>query len=100
MKMAKTNYESMQGTIEKAARNGKAFLIDDEWYSVYKVQQANGAEAGDYVEFQYEVVHKGGQDFRNIQGNITVKGAASTKGKATSKGGEEPSAKQEESQAR
>jgi hypothetical protein len=95
MKMAK-GYTKMQGTVEKAARNGKAFLIEDEWYSVYKAAQANGAEAGDYVEFEYESVLKGGQTFRNIQGSITVKGAA-PKGSA---GSTETSPKQEESQAR
>src|SRR5574342_583455 len=100
--MAKQTYEKMQGTIEKAARNGKAFLIDEEWYSVYKAQQANGAEAGDYVEFEYETVVKGGQSFRNIQGSVTVKGAEKKSAPARSSSRTEASddSKEEASRAR
>lgn len=70
MKMAKK--EKLSGTIEKTARNGKAFLIDEVWYSAYKASQMNGAEDGDFVEFEYEVVQKGSQTFYNVSGNVTV----------------------------
>ncbi len=69
-------YLTKSGTIEKSARNGKAFMIDEVWYSVYKVGQANGAEKGDSVSFEYETVVKGGQEFHNIKGDIKVDGRA------------------------
>lgn len=81
-------YLTKSGVIETGARNGKAFKIDGEWYSVYKVGQANGAEKGDSVSFEYETVTKGGQTFHNIQGNIKVEGSGKSSGGGGNGGGE------------
>ena len=80
--MAKrSNYESASGVIDVMARNEKAFKLEgsDDWYSVYKAPQMNGAAVGDAVSFEYEEKEKGGQVFRNIQGNVEVEGSSGRK---------------------
>lgn len=73
-------YQKGSGVIEKMARNQKAFKLEgnDDWYSVFKAVQMNGAKEGDSVAFDYEEKPKGGQVFRNIQGNVQITGSAPT----------------------
>lgn len=66
----------ISGTIEAVARSGKVIKIGEEWYSAFKVGQLNGAGKGDTVELEYETVNKGGRDFHNIKGNVTLIGGA------------------------
>lgn len=66
----------ISGTIEAVARSGKVIKIGEEWYSAFKVGQLNGAGKGDTVELSYKTVNKGGRDFHNIEGNVTVIGGA------------------------
>ena len=70
--------KKLSGVIETMARNTKALKLEgsDDWYSVFKAVQMNEAKVGDTVSFEYEEKEKGGQTFRNIQGNVQVtKGA-------------------------
>lgn len=73
--MARNETISMTGVIEAVARNGKAFKIGEEWFSVYKAPQMNGAQKGDEVEFEFVEANKGGATFLNVEGNVNVVGA-------------------------
>lgn len=78
--MAKSKFETATGTISLMARSGKAFTLegdDKSWFSVYKAVQLQGAQAGDEVEFEFEAVSKGGAEFLNVQGNVTILGEGS-----------------------
>lgn len=68
--MAKTLHA--EGVIEAVARNEKAFKIGEDWFSVYKVGQTNGAKKGDEVEFDYVEKKVGGAVFLNVEGDVTV----------------------------
>lgn len=74
--MARKEILSGSGVIEAMARNGKAFKIGDDWFSVYKASQMNGAQKDDEVEFEYVEVNKGGATFLNVEGNVEVVGEA------------------------
>lgn len=65
------------GVIEAVARSGKAFKLEssDDWYSVFKATQLKG-EKGDSVAFEYKETEKGGQTYRNVQGDVNVTSAA------------------------
>lgn len=66
-------FERIAGTIDLVARSGKAFTLEGDgvsWYSVYKAAQLQGAQKGDDVTFEFDVVTKGGKDFLNVQGNV------------------------------
>jgi hypothetical protein len=85
-------YKSMEGTVSRVVRDGRAFEIDGEWYSVFKVAQAKGVEPGDYLKFEYESVVKGDQTFHNIKGDAEItKGAPAKRssGGSSAKDGEE-----------
>lgn len=78
--MAKSKFETATGTISLMARSGKAFTLegdDKSWFSVYKAVQLQGAQVGDEVEFEFEAVTKGGAEFLNVQGNVTILGEGS-----------------------
>lgn len=61
-----------EGVIEAVARNGKAFKIGEDWFSVYKVGQLNEAKKGDEVEFDYIEKKVGGAVFLNVEGDVTI----------------------------
>lgn len=85
-------YKTFEGTVSKAARNGRAFEIDGEWYSIFKTAQLKGqtVEVGDYIKFEYETVEKGGQTFHNIKGDVDVTSGAKSRGSSRSSSKEEP----------
>ena len=62
------------GKIEAVARSQKAFKLEgsEDWYSVFKPVQMNGAEAGSTVSFEYEGRPKGGQISRNVKGSLKI----------------------------
>jgi len=66
------------GKIEAVARSQKAFKLEgsEDWYSVFKPVQMNGAEAGSTVSFEYEEKPKGGEIHRNVKGNLEITSAA------------------------
>lgn len=74
--MAKTFNTS--GTIEAVARNGKAFKIGEDWFSVYKAAQLGDAQKGDDVEFDYVEKKVGGTVFLNVEGNVNIVGGGSS----------------------
>ena len=86
-------YKSFEGTVSKAARNGRAFEIDGEWYSIFKTAQLKGqeVEVGDYIKFEYETVEKGGQTFHNIKGDVEVQKGSRGRSSSRSSGGGETS---------
>ena len=75
-------YQKASGVIEVLARNGKGFKIGEDWFSVYKASEMNGAQKGDTVSFEYDVAHKGGATFNNVKGGLKVdsKGAGEEQG--------------------
>lgn len=74
--MAKTFNTS--GTIEAVSRNGKAFKIGEDWFSVYKAAQLGDAQKGDDVEFDYVEKKVGGTVFLNVEGNVNIVGGGSS----------------------
>lgn len=64
--------KKFSGEIEAVARNGKNFKIGEQWFSVFKAVQMNGAQKGDEVSFEYQEKDVGGTTFYNVQGNLTV----------------------------
>lgn len=60
------------GVIEAVSRTGTTFKIGNDWYSVFSADQMAGAQKGDEIEFQYSVNNKGGKDFLNVQGDLTI----------------------------
>lgn len=71
--MAKTFDGS--GVIEAVARNGKAFKIGEDWFSVYKASQMGDAQKDDEVEFKYVEKKAGGKVFLNVEGEVVVTGS-------------------------
>lgn len=70
--MARTSLEQMEGAVEAVARSGKALKIGDDWFNAMKTDQMEGVKAGDVVAFEYELKKVGGQEFRNIKGEVEV----------------------------
>lgn len=75
-----------EGVIEAVARNGKAFKIDEDWFSVYKVGQLNEAKKGDEVEFDYIEKKVGGAVFLNVEGAVTILNEGAEEEKPTARG--------------
>lgn len=78
--------QKASGTIEVVARNQKAFKLegDEEWYSVFKAVQLNGAEAGASVSFEYKDTDRGGKTYHNVQGNVETTAKAPQKAAGSS----------------
>lgn len=60
------------GVIEAVARTQKSFKIGEDWFSVFNASDLNGAQAGDEVEFDYSINNRGGKDFLNVEGSVTI----------------------------
>lgn len=68
--------EQMQGIIEAVARSGTSFKLEGDpgWFGVFRASQMNGAQKGDSVSFSFEAVNKGGKEFLNVKGNVSIEG--------------------------
>lgn len=64
---------SQSGVIEAVARTQKSFKIGEDWFSVFNASDLGGAQAGDEVEFEYSINTRGGKDFLNVEGSVTIK---------------------------
>ena len=85
--MARTSLEEMEGTVEAVARSGKALKIGDDWFNAMKAEQLSGTKAGDLVAFEYELKKVGGQEFRNIKGDVEIVEEGEAQPAARSSGG-------------
>ncbi len=62
--------ESVTGVVKAVRKDGKGFMIGDDWYSAFRAAQLNGAQKGADVTFFFK---KNGQ-WNNIEGDVTVNG--------------------------
>lgn len=69
----------VSGTINKMARNGKAFTLDGHfddgeeiWFTAFDANQIGEVGRGAEVEFEVKVNQKGDRTYHNIQKNIRV----------------------------
>lgn len=85
--MARTSLEQMEGAVEAVARSGKALKIGDDWFNAMKTDQMEGVKAGDVVAFEYELKKVGGQEFRNIKGEVEIVEEGEEKPQRRSSGG-------------
>lgn len=72
--------ETVSGSIARMGQNQKSFILqeqDGKWFGAFAVDQLQGANLGDKVQFFYESVEKNGRTFNNIKGNVSVLGKTS-----------------------
>ena len=75
--------ETVSGSIARMGQNQKSFILqeqDGKWFGAFAVDQLQGANLGDKVQFFYESVEKNGRTFNNIKGNVSVLGKTSPPG--------------------
>lgn len=64
------------GTVDKLARNGKAFTLSEDpgtiWYTSFAPSQLNGCNSGDQVSFGFIEKLSGGMTFNNIKGDVNI----------------------------
>jgi len=67
--------ETVSGSIARMGQNQKSFILqeqDGKWFGAFAVDQLQGANLGDKVQFFYESVEKNGRTFNNIKGNVSL----------------------------
>ncbi len=76
--------QTITGVIEAKSRNKKGIKIEDEWFNAYKANELDDFDRDDEVEVEYELVEKGGQEFRNIKSISRAGGSSSSRSRSSS----------------
>lgn len=77
------------GVVEAVARNGKAFMLDNDpdiWFSAPRGESYSADLKGAEVSFEYKENPKGDTVFYNVQGKLDVVGGAPARSRGSSNG--------------